>query len=77
MVDQLIDRIYECAFVPELWPKVLDELGKIAGARGGVLSAANNQVVNWTASPSLKHDFDIYAQEGWGRVESGMIDYSG
>jgi DNA-binding CsgD family transcriptional regulator len=31
-----------------------------------VLSAANNKVVNWTASPSLKHDFDIYAQEGWG-----------
>jgi hypothetical protein len=30
MDPQLIDRIYECSFVPELWPGVLDELGRTA-----------------------------------------------
>jgi DNA-binding CsgD family transcriptional regulator len=54
MTSQLIDRIYECAFVPELWPSVLDELAKIAEARGGFLFAANKEVRNWTASASLQ-----------------------
>ena len=29
MDQQLIDRIYECSFAPELWPGVLDELAKL------------------------------------------------
>ena len=40
MALELIDRIYECAFAPELWPGVLDDLGRICEARGGVLFAA-------------------------------------
>ena len=36
---QLIDRIYESSFVPELWPDVLDELGRIAEAPGGRCSS--------------------------------------
>ncbi len=30
MDPELVDRIYECSLVPELWPGVLDELGRIA-----------------------------------------------
>jgi hypothetical protein len=52
--ETLIDRIYECAFAPEHWPGVFDELAKIAGARGGFLFTANRQVINWTASASLQ-----------------------
>jgi hypothetical protein len=52
MEQELIDRIYECAFIPELWLGVLDELAKIAGARGGFLFAANKEVQKWTASAS-------------------------
>lgn len=50
----LIDRIYECAFAPEFWPGVLDELAKIAGGRGGILFSANQDVLNWTASELLR-----------------------
>jgi hypothetical protein len=32
MDTQLIDRIYESWFEPGIWPDVLDELGRIAGA---------------------------------------------
>jgi DNA-binding CsgD family transcriptional regulator len=50
----LIDRIYECAFAPELWPGVLDDLAKIADARGGFLFTANGDVRSWIASASLQ-----------------------
>jgi DNA-binding CsgD family transcriptional regulator len=64
MEPQLIDQIYESAFVPDLWPGVLDELGRIAGARGGVLLAANAHILNWTASPCLSGDFQKYVVDG-------------
>jgi hypothetical protein len=35
MDSQLIDRIYQCSFVPELWPGVLGELAELATARAG------------------------------------------
>jgi DNA-binding CsgD family transcriptional regulator len=52
--EALIDRIYECAFAPEHWPGVFDDLARIAGARGGFLFTANKQVTNWTASASMQ-----------------------
>jgi DNA-binding CsgD family transcriptional regulator len=62
---QLIDRIYECAFAPECWPGVLDELAKIADARGGVLFAAKSKIdLRWTASAVLSEDFKEYVVSG-------------
>jgi DNA-binding CsgD family transcriptional regulator len=52
--ETLIDRIYECAFAPEHWPGVFDELAGIADARGGFLFTANRKAINWTASTSLQ-----------------------
>jgi hypothetical protein len=34
---ELVDRIYESSLVPELWPHVLEELGRIAEGTGGSL----------------------------------------
>jgi hypothetical protein len=51
MDPDLVDRIYESSFVPELWPGVLDELGRITGATGGSLFITQNNVQYWTASP--------------------------
>jgi DNA-binding CsgD family transcriptional regulator len=65
MTDDLIDRIYESSFVPELWPGILDALSNIAGARGGVLFAAHSKVLNWTASANLAETFKIYVEDGW------------
>jgi hypothetical protein len=63
MTDDLIDRIYESSFVPELWPGILDALSDIAGARGGVLFAAHSKVLNWTATANLAETFRAYV--GW------------
>jgi DNA-binding CsgD family transcriptional regulator len=65
MTDDLIDRIYESSFVPELWPGILDALSNIAGARGGVLFAAHSKVLNWTASANLAETFKAYVEDGW------------
>lgn len=51
MEPDLADRIYECSFVPELWPGVLDELGQTAELAGGTLFITKADVQYWAASP--------------------------
>ncbi|MES2151314.1 MAG: helix-turn-helix transcriptional regulator [Pseudomonadota bacterium] len=65
MKPELIDRIYECSFVPELWPGVLDELASLTGASGGLLFAVREKVLNWTSSSSLTEVFSSYVNDGW------------
>jgi DNA-binding CsgD family transcriptional regulator len=51
--DGLIDRIYECAFVPEQWPNVLEELARIASARVGFLFVSRGEIHHWTSSTAI------------------------
>jgi DNA-binding CsgD family transcriptional regulator len=51
--DDLVDRIYEAGAVPDLWPNVLETLGKISRVAGTVLFAVRGETAHWTASPSL------------------------
>ncbi|MGE3689778.1 MAG: helix-turn-helix transcriptional regulator [Novosphingobium sp.] len=60
----LIDRVYECSVVPELWSQVLDEVAGLAEGRGGLLFSAR-RMLNWTASESLSDVFQTYVEEGW------------
>lgn len=64
MQAELIDRIYECSVVPELWPDVLDELARLTNAHGGMLFSAR-KALNWTATNSVFDAFDTYVKEGW------------
>lgn len=64
MQAELIDRIYECSVVPELWPDVLDDLAAIAEARGGLLFSAR-RALHWTASDTVRDVFDEYVADGW------------
>ena len=61
----LIDRIYECPFAPDLWPGVLDDLARIADAHGGLLFAANEKVLNWTASEQLRGNVERFVSGDW------------
>ena len=65
MTAQLIDRIYEAAVVPELWPGVLDDMAQITGASGGLLFAVRDRVLNWTSSAVLNEVFGAYVKDGW------------
>ncbi|MBS0363963.1 MAG: helix-turn-helix transcriptional regulator [Proteobacteria bacterium] len=64
MNPELIDRIYECAFAPEGWPAVLDEISIVAEARGGSLFTANQAVLNWTSSRSMADVWDALMTRG-------------
>lgn len=65
MKPDLIDRIYECSALPDLWPAVLDELAELADSRGGLLFSARDRVLNWTASANLSDIFRAYVEDGW------------
>jgi DNA-binding CsgD family transcriptional regulator len=65
MKTDLIDRIYECSFVPELWPGVLDEVASLANGSGGLLFAVRDRVLNWTSSSTLNDIFQTYVTDGW------------
>ena len=64
MPTELIDRIYECSVVPELWPSVLDELATLTESRGGLLFSAHTALA-WTASSTVRDVFDEYVNAGW------------
>lgn len=37
MLDDLTNRIYEAAFVPDLWPDVLEDIDSVSGSVGGAV----------------------------------------
>lgn len=65
MEDDLVDRIYEAGAVPELWPSVLEELGKVGKVNGGLLFAVRDQTAHWTASPGLYEMSKGYFDAGY------------
>ena len=65
MSADLIDRIYECSFVPELWPEIMDELARITDARGGQLFSVRGKSVKWAGSENLNTVFHEYVHDGW------------
>ncbi len=65
MDPELIDRIYECSFVPELWPGVLRDLGEIIDAPRGALYVLNRTGTHWTVSPGARVHAQRAVNEGW------------
>ena len=67
MNEQLIDQIYEAAFVPELWPSIFDGMSQIAEARGGYLVAATPEagITCWTASDSMRGSIERAIDGAW------------
>jgi DNA-binding CsgD family transcriptional regulator len=62
MDPELVDRIYESSFVPELWPGVLDEA---ESRRGCSLFITKDDVTFWTASPIVHEATARFVKEGW------------
>ncbi len=69
MGRDLIDKIYETAFVPELWPGVLGELAQIAEGRSTTLFVTKpdvpNYVEHYATSSSNPEAVERFAKEGW------------
>ncbi|HXW71432.1 MAG TPA: helix-turn-helix transcriptional regulator [Methylocella sp.] len=63
---ELVDRIYESSFVPELWTEVLDELGKRVDGTGGTLFISKADVEYWTSTPGEDRvRAERFFREGW------------
>ncbi len=60
MDTELIDRIYESAFIPEAWPAVLESLAGLADARGGVLLVERDLNVRGTSSAAMTEIVDTF-----------------
>ena len=43
MNTEIIDRIYEASFVPDLWPKVLSEVAEMTDSKGGLLLSTRDK----------------------------------
>lgn len=65
MDTELIDRIYEASFFPELWPNLLDDMARITEGKGGLLLTVRDKMLSWTSSDNLEEAFDSYITQGW------------
>ncbi|HUO54017.1 MAG TPA: hypothetical protein VMU18_04720, partial [Rhodoblastus sp.] len=63
--DPFVDRIYEAAVVPEMWPEVLEAIAVPAQSVGAVLFSANSNYEGWTASPGFAEIFRNFIADGW------------
>jgi DNA-binding CsgD family transcriptional regulator len=63
--SELVDRIYECSFVPELWPQVLRDTSKISDSAGASLFVTNPEIVAWTASKNTRDVAERFVADGW------------
>jgi DNA-binding CsgD family transcriptional regulator len=65
-MSELVDRIYECAFVPDLWPEILAKLAHLGGAMSGWLCISNGNVLRWAASSEeARADLRPLMESGW------------
>jgi DNA-binding CsgD family transcriptional regulator len=62
----MIDKIYEAAFVPEMWPDLLQELAAFVDGEGAMLFTTDLQNVSrWTASESVHQVMIDWIDGGW------------
>ena len=83
MPETLIDRIYETAFVPDLWPPLLEEIGAASGSASGALQILNGgEAPLWTATDLIRDTLGGFIQSGlWRTCERpaglAITDYAG
>lgn len=64
MEEDLVDRIYEAAVLPDLWPGVLDRLNEVGGGYATFLFTASLHGAKWVGSARGAYGAE-YIAEGW------------
>ena len=62
---ELETALYEAAVVPELWPRVLTQLGTFSDSAGAALLCINERGIHFTSAPILDDVMDRFVKEGW------------
>lgn len=70
-MSDLVDQIYEAAFVPELWVGVLGRLAEISGAQSGALLIIDNRLPPlFTCTPNIRETLETFSRtEHWYKNE--------
>lgn len=72
---KLIERIYEAAIVPQVWPAVLQDIADHIGAVGAVFMNQSLSGMTWTASPAIERSVDAYVTEGWAAAGTRTAEF--
>jgi len=67
VLSNLVDRIYEAAFIPEYWDAVLEEIAELSGSVSSAMLLVDAALPPlWAATPNIREQLGAYAQtEGW------------
>ena len=65
MIDELVDRIYEAAALPELWPDVLNRVTLVGNGHFTALFTMGRGNWHWVASKEGVRISEEYLAEGW------------
>jgi DNA-binding CsgD family transcriptional regulator len=60
-----LDRLYEAAAIPELWPDVLDGMNSLFGVAASVLFGIQGADVRWATSPNFVETAQEYLRRGY------------
>lgn len=63
--DELVDRIYEAAVVPELWSATLSDLSRFGKAVGTLLFTSQGEDFRYVASPEMEEITAEFMSSGW------------
>ncbi|WP_407519405.1 helix-turn-helix transcriptional regulator [Methylobacterium oryzisoli] len=63
--SDLVDRVYEAAMLPELWPAVLADLSRFAEGDGALLFTIDGSDFRYMASDGIDAVVADYVAEGW------------
>ena len=69
-LSAILDRIYEAAFLPESWYRVLDHMAAKTGAQGTSLVNTSAPDTKWRASAALADMKTKMIDEGWYRYNA-------
>lgn len=78
MNDDLVDRIYEAAFVPDEWPNALAQISALSGsATGTILLLGDDLPVRGRCTAVVQSLFDqLVSGDAWKRSDSMQLVYS-
>jgi len=63
-VNDVLDRIYEAAVLPQFWPDALARVNRLSNIDGGALFVASDKDVRWTATPAFSETVAAFIDEG-------------
>lgn len=63
--EDLLDRIYEAAVVPDLWVDVLEDLTRLSKADGALIFTQSGDAHRWIATPNAAEVHQASLDTGW------------